>query len=99
MDNKYDMCVDYNVLSSVEEKLKAIEKDLNKSIEMMIRAIMNAQDYLDGYQFEKARKTTNDCVKLAERTEKNIRNAEAYIEKLKVIIEKYDSYAYKGSRK
>jgi hypothetical protein len=62
----------------------------------MKRAIQNSQEFLAGYQFEKAKRTTMDCVNLTGITSSNILNAMEYLEKLKGILEEYGRCAYSG---
>ena len=39
MADGYDMCVDYDILCGVEDKLQKIEYDLNNSADQMVKAI------------------------------------------------------------
>ncbi len=96
MTGSYDMCVDYDVLCDVEDKLQKIEYDLNNSTDQMIRAIQTSQDFLAGNQFEKAKVATASCVEVTRRTGNNIRHAMEYIKKLKAAVDDYGKCGYNG---
>ncbi len=96
MAGSYDMCVDYDVLCDIEEKLENIKHDLNNSTDQMFRAIQVSQDFLAGNQFEKAKKTTTSCIEITKRTENNIRYAMEYILKLKETMDEYGKCGYNG---
>ncbi len=96
MNAAYDICVDYDTLCELQYKLELITHDLTNSAEQMTRAIQNSQEFLAGYQFEKAKRTTMTCVSLTEKTANNIRHALEYLEKLKAILEEYGRCAYSG---
>ena len=91
-----DMCVDYDVLCTIEDKLKKIEYDLISSSEQMRTAILAADGFLKGEQFEKAKTVTALSIKAAERTGTNLRNAKEYIGALKREVENYGRCCYNG---
>ena len=84
----------YDVLCLIEDKLKRINHALEVSVMEMKNGIIQSQTYLAGNQFEKAKKTTDDCINITSRTRNNIGHAINYIEELKMIIEEYSKYAY-----
>lgn len=92
----YDMCVDYNTLLQIEDKLQKIEYDLQESTQRMTEAIQRSEDFLAGRQFEKAKNTTMACTKLSERTCGNIRNAMDYIDRIRTAVEEYGKCGYMG---
>lgn len=96
MSKTYDICVDYDTLCELQYKLELITHDLTNSTEQMTRAIQNSQEFLAGYQFEKAKRTTMACVSLTAKTSNNIRHAMEYLEKLKGVLEEYGRCAYSG---
>lgn len=96
MSKTYDICVDYDTLCEFQYKLELITHDLTNSTEQMTRAIQNSQEFLAGYQFEKAKRTTMACVNLTAKTSNNIRHAMEYLEKLKAVLEEYGRCAYSG---
>lgn len=96
MSMTYDICVDYDVLCEIQYKLELITHDLTNSTEQMTRAIQSSQEFLAGYQFEKAKNTTVTCVNLTAKTGNNIRHAMEYLEKLKVVLEEYGRCKYSG---
>ena len=96
MNGTYDICVDYDTLCELQYKLELISHDLINSTEQMKRAIQNSQEYLAGYQFEKAKRTTMDCVNLTRKTSSNIQHAMDYLEKLKGVLEEYGRCVYSG---
>lgn len=96
MSKTYDICVDYDTLCELQYKLELITHDLTNSTEQMTRAIQNSQEFLAGYQFEKAKRTTMACVDLTAKTGNNIRHAMEYLEKLKGVLEEYGRCAYSG---
>lgn len=90
----YDMCVDYDTLCTIEEKLQKIEFDLANSTQKMVEAIQRSQDFLAGNQFEKAKNTTMKCVEISRKTETNIEYAKKYICELRTALEEYGRCAY-----
>ena len=96
MSKTYDIYVDYDTLCVLQYKLELITHDLTNSTEQMTRAIQNSQEFLAGYQFEKAKRTTMACVNLTAKTGNNIRHAMEYLEKLKGVLEEYGRCAYSG---
>lgn len=96
MATEYDMCVDYNVLCDVKDKLRKIEYDLINSTEQMVKAIRSSQGFLTGNQFEMAKGTTASCVEITRKTGNNIKYAMEYIEKLLVALEAYGKCSYNG---
>ena len=92
----YDIDVEYDVLCSIEDKLRKIEYDIEGSTERMSDAIRRSQDFLAGRQFEKAKETTKACVELTGRTRQNISYAREYIVKLQDLIDEYSKYTYSG---
>ncbi len=97
MASEYDICVDYDTLCDIEYKLRLITYDLGNSVEQMVRAIQDSQEFLAGNQFEKAKRTTIQCAKLTERTIGNINHAREYLEKLKDMLTQYSQCAYQGN--
>ena len=93
---KYDICVDYDTLCELQYKLELITHDLANSTEQMTSAIQRSQEFLAGYQFEKAKKTTMACVNLTVKTGNNIRHAMEYLDKLKAVLDEYGRCAYSG---
>ena len=96
MSAEYDICVDYETLCELQNKLKIIAYDLTSSTDQMNRAVQNSQEFLAGHQFEKAQKTTMACISLTERTNQNIGRAAEYLETLKGVLEEYGRCAYAG---
>ncbi len=96
MSMTYDICVDYDTLCELQYKLELITHDLTNSTEQMTCAIQSSQEFLAGYQFEKAKKTTMECVKLTVKTGNNIRHAMEYLDKLKAVLDEYERCAYNG---
>ncbi len=96
MGTSYDMCIDYDTLCELRYKLELIAHDLTSSTEQMTKAIRDGQAFLAGQQFEKAKKTTLDCVNLTTKTSSNIQHAIEYLDKLKTAIEEYGRCAYSG---
>ena len=96
MSTEYDICVDYDTLSELQYKLELITHDLTYSIEQMTHAIQSSQKFLAGYQFEKAKQITLACVKLTQKTSKNIQHATEFLKELKTILEEYGRCAYSG---
>lgn len=92
----YDMCVDYDILCVIEDKLQKVEYDLQESTKRMTEAIQRSQDFLAGHQFEKAKNTTMACTTLTGKTEINIKYARDYIGKLRTAFEDYGKCGYTG---
>lgn len=92
----YDMCVDYDTLCMIEDKLQKIQYDLTNSTQKMIETIQISQDYLAGNQFERAKNTTIKCVEISRNTETNIGYAKTYIGNLRMALEEYGRCGYSG---
>ena len=92
----FDMCVDYDTLRTIDDKLQRIEYDLQESTKKMTEAIQRSENFLAGQQFEKAKGTTMASVNQNQRTETNIKFARNYIEKLRVALEDYGKCGYLG---
>lgn len=96
MSVRYDICVDYDTLCGLQHKLELISHDLKNSTEQMTLAIQNGQEFLAGYQFEKAKRTTMACMNLTGKTSNNICHAIEYLIKLKGVLEEYGHCFYGG---
>jgi len=94
MTNQYDMCVDFETLCSIEDKLKMISYNLSLSTKQMVMALQSSQEYLSGNQFAKAKQTTLNCIEITGKTSNNITNALDYICKLKEIVDRYSMCGY-----
>ncbi len=94
MEFRYDVCVDFDALCAIEEKLKSIGVNLAGAIEEMLLALQTSQGFLAGRQFEKAQKTTMGCINITAKTNNNIRNALAYIDQLQELLRTYDTCRY-----
>lgn len=94
MESKYDVCVDFDTLCAIEDKLKRIGRNLSDATEKMLLALQTSQGFLAGNQFEKAQKTTMGCVDITAKSNNNIRNALTYIDQLKELIMVYNTCRY-----
>lgn len=94
MNATYDMCVNYETLCEIEDKLQLIEHNLNNSTEIMFSAIERSQEFLSGNQFEKAKNTTKNCLELTEKTSINIKQAKDYIAELRTVLNEYGMCSY-----
>lgn len=95
----YDICVDYDTLCDMEDKLKKIEYDLHNSSDRMVEAIRSSQSFLAGNQFEKAKMVTTNCIAITRQTGNNVRYAIEYIIKLRSVLEEYGRCNYnKGAK-
>ena len=95
----YDICVDYDTLQDTGRKLQHIGNSLHKSAVGMEQALRYSQDFLSGEQYERARHTTETCLKIAGRTENNIRYSLEYIKDLLQLLEEYQRCIYSGGKK
>lgn len=94
MESKYDVCVDFDALCAIEDKLKRIGVNLSDATQKMHLSLQTSQGFLAGNQFEKAQKTTMGCIDITDRTIRNISNALTYIDQLKELIAVYDTCRY-----
>ena len=92
---KYDMDVDYDTLRYIKEKLEKIKYDLDNSSVQMLGSIQNSEGFLSGVQFEKAKKTTINCIQIIKKTSDNIRHSNEYITTIMSLLEEYEQYGYK----
>lgn len=96
MSSNYDICVDYDTLCVIEEKLSRIMYNLTESADRMEHAIRVSQGFLSGNQFEKAKGTTNECVALTAKTAGNIQSALNYLGELRQILDEYEKMMFEG---
>ena len=96
MRGSYDMCVDCDTLNEIEDHLKRINYNLENSIQSMSSAIQDSKEYLSGYQFEKAKRTTEVCISSSKKTANNIRYAIKYLKDIEGVLDEYAAYAYRG---
>lgn len=94
MSAGFDMCIDYETLCEIEQKLNNINKNLSVSADSMLYALRNCDDFLSGHQFEKARETTILCTEVSKKTSDNISEVLIYISKLKECLEFYSGCGY-----
>lgn len=92
----YDMCVEFDVLCDLDEKLHLIKHNLENIRTQMDNSINRAQDYLAGEQYEKAKRITETCVKDTTKTEGNIEYAMKYLSELMAKMEEYNSCKFEG---
>lgn len=93
---EYDMCVDMETLGEARAELQLIEGNLLDSVNSMINAINQADGFLIGNQFEKARSYTGRCVEITKRTIGNISHAADYLDELMELLNEYSKCTYKG---
>jgi len=98
MTPTYDICVDYDTLLDVGSKLQKIGRSLYDSTAKMETALQYSQDFLEGYQFERVKQNTRQCLQVAKRTENNLHNAMEYIKALMQILEEYQKCGYNGGK-
>lgn len=94
MGSKYDVCVDFDALCAIEDKLKGISVKLSDATAQMLQALQTSQGFLAGNQFEKAQKTTMKCINITAKTTNNLSNAFTYINQLKELIMTYGTCRY-----
>ena len=93
------MNVSLDTLDYIEERLNKINKNTSDSSQEMLTSIVRAQGFLAGNQFEKAQKTTINCIDVTSKTSNNLKNAIDYIEYIKRILEQYHECEYTGDCK
>ena len=94
MGTSYDMCIDYETLCELENKLTNISNNLGVSADSMLFALRNCEGFLSGNQFEKASQTTIMCSEVSKKTIENISEVLKYIAKLKECLETYSGCRY-----
>ena len=94
MNHNYDINVRYDVLCAIKDKLFFIDHGLESSVLEMKNGLIQSEVFLAGNQFEKAKKTTNACIDITNKTRSNISHATEYIEELKKIIDEYGKCTY-----
>ncbi len=98
MTGEYDIYVDCDYLTDLEERLMTINNALNGASEQMISAVNYSQGFLSGRQFENAKEITKHCVNNTSQTCDNILKTIQYLEELKTVLEEYEKcrYPYDG---
>ncbi len=94
MNKEYEIDVEYDTLSKIQDRLKRITYALNISVEQMQRAMQVSQDFLAGNQFEKAKQITSSCTQLTAKTSVNINHAMKYLDELMFLVEEYGTCVY-----
>lgn len=96
MRSIYDMCVNYQTLEEIVDKLTNIDTDLSEATRKMSNALQESQGFLAGQQFEKARSITIRTVEIAANTSVNINHAISFIKHLEEFTTNYSACRYKG---
>ena len=92
----YDICVDYAVLNEAGRRLQNIGNSLHTSVVDMEQALRYSEGFLAGEQFERTKKTTENCLRTAGKTENNIRYSLQYLKELLLILDEYQKCSYNG---
>ena len=91
-----DMNVDSIAIEEINSKLKTINRNLSNANQQMLTSLLQSQGFLEGHQFEKARKVTLKNIEQTGITSNNIRHSIEYNEKILVLLYKYDKCKYMG---
>ena len=91
-----DMNVDSIAIEEINSKLKTINRNLSNANQQMLTSLLQSQGFLEGHQFEKARKVTLKNIEQTGITSNNIRHSIEYNEKILVLLYKYDKCKYTG---
>ena len=75
------MNVDPNAIEEINSKLKTINRNLSNANQQMLTSLLQSQGFLEGHQFEKARKVTLKNIEQTGITSNNIRHSIEYNEK------------------
>lgn len=78
----------------MEDNLVKIQHDLENSTDKMKKALQVSQQFLAGYQFEKAKDTTSKCMVMTEKTVVNIQRARNYLGELRIALDEYGRCGY-----
>ena len=91
-----DMNVDSNTIEIINGKLKTINKNLSNANQQMLASLLHSQGFLEGQQFEKARKVTLKNIEQTGITSNNIRHSIEYNVKILELLYRYDKCKYTG---
>ena len=91
-----DMNVDSIAIEEINSKLKTINRNLSNANQQMLTSLLQCQGFLEGHQFEKARKVTLKNIEQTGITSNNIRHSIEYNEKILVLLYRYDKCKYTG---
>lgn len=91
-----DMNVDPNAIEEINSKLKTINRNLSNANQQMLTSLLQSQGFLEGHQFEKARKVTLKSIEQTGITSNNIRHSIEYNEKILDLLYRYDKCKYTG---
>ncbi|WP_440452838.1 MULTISPECIES: hypothetical protein [Ruminococcus] len=91
-----DMNVDPYAIEEINSKLKTINRNLSNANQQMLTSLLQSQGFLEGHQFEKARKVTLKNIEQTGITSNNIRHSIEYNEKILDLLYRYDKCKYTG---
>ncbi|MED9969348.1 MAG: hypothetical protein UFA98_04965 [Ruminococcus sp.] len=91
-----DMNVDSNAIEEINSKLKTINRNLSNANQQMLTSLLQSQGFLEGHQFEKARKVTLKNIEQTGITSNNIRHSIEHNEKILDILNRYEKCKYTG---
>ena len=91
-----DMNVDSNTIEEINSKLKSINRNLTNANQQMLASLLQSQGFLEGQQFEKAKKVTLKNIEQIGITSNNIRHSIEYNEKILELLHRYEKCKYTG---
>lgn len=91
-----DMNVDSIAIEEINSKLKTINRNLSNANQQMLTSLLQSQGFLEGHQFEKARKVTLKNIEQTGITSNNIRHSIEYNEKILDLLYRNDKCKYTG---
>ena len=91
-----DMNVDSNAIEIINDKLKTINRNLSNANQQMLISLSQSYGFLEGQQFDKARKLTLKNTDQTGKTSNNIRHSIEYNEKILELLDRYEKCKYTG---
>lgn len=91
-----DMNVDSNTIEEINSKLKSINRNLSNANQQMIVSLSQSQGFLEGQQFNKAKRVTVKNIEQTAITSNNIRHSIEYNEKILELLHSYEKCKYTG---
>lgn len=91
-----DMNVDSNTIEEINSKLKSINRNLSNANQQMIVSLSQSQGFLEGQQFNKAKRVTVKNIEQTAITSNNIRHSIEYNEIILELLHSYEKCKYTG---
>ena len=95
--NNY-MSVDSNTIETINGELKNINRNLSDANQEMLINLLQSQGFLEGHQFEKAKRVTRTNIEQTAVTSNNIQHSVEYNNMILELLGRYEKCKYGGGK-